>query len=172
MQTRSSAAGSSRSNRWVTPAGSAAGRTPYGTAVTLTARPSLNYAFAGWNGPCSSLSTTEVCGIPLFEIVETAPTFNCVGPTCSTPQPLTREVKVYVVVRGSGKVQLNGSWCSRACSTKVKRGKSLVARARGGPGPFLGWSGNACAGRYPRCQFAAFSDFRGNAPVVRADFGS
>ena len=73
----------------------------YGTVVTVTAYAAPDWAFSSWSGVCAGV-TVPGCRFTMFGSAETSPGFRCTSDVCSTTQPIVREVKTTVHVRGSG----------------------------------------------------------------------
>jgi hypothetical protein len=160
----------------ISPTGSSCGpyctSFPYGTRVHLDARACCGYSFSSWSGTCSNVRNSG-CDVSLWDTVETTPIFrNCGADGCVgvALQPLSRDVKATVDVRGSGRVQINGSNCTGVCRFSFTRTQVIVLRATGQGSQFVSWSG-ACSGSNPRCQFSAFNDANGKPPTVVATFG-
>ena len=57
-----------------------------------------DWAFRYWAGFCGPLTSASTCTFTMFGNVETSPVFRCTGETCSSSDPIVREVKTKVRV--------------------------------------------------------------------------
>ena len=114
---------------------------PPGTLVALTAAPTADAVFLGWNGGCTGVGSCA------FELA----TAN-VGVTASFGQPLG------VTRSGTGVVQssVGGIDCGSTCVAVVPHGTNVVLQARtsnGSNSSFTSWSGD-CAGSFRDCSLS------------------
>lgn len=97
---------------------------PYGTSVTLTAKPSKTSAFAGWSGACSGAGT---CTLDLIGNLAATATFDRI---CVVPKVKGRKAK-------RAKYAIRHAYCSvgkvkHAFSAKVKKGRVISQRPKPG----------------------------------------
>lgn len=125
---------------------------PYnaGQIVTITAKPSSGYSFAGWSGACAGVNTT--CNVPVNASTNVTATFAAIpkasggggGGTTTTTYALSVASNNGGVITGTpaGDKAIN---CGRDCGAKYTAGTVVTLTAVPLPGkPFLGWT-DACA---------------------------
>jgi uncharacterized repeat protein (TIGR02543 family) len=117
-----------------------------GTAVTLTAKPTTGYTFAGWGGACSGTSLT--CTVTVNSSTSVSANFALAKPT------LTISPSNLGIVTGSGFNCSSGNafgpvgWI---CERQFDAGTTVTLTASPNVGyTFAGWSG-ACSGTSPTC---------------------
>lgn len=153
------------------PCGAGCSAHPYGSEVELRASSCCDYSFQRWSGRCAPVGSSSTCIFDIVDTTETTPRYVCTGDCVGTiVQPLSRDVKAKLDVRGRGSITINGKSCRGICEFVFRRSQPLVLRAYTENSTFYGWNG-ACQGRDPRCQFPAFNDPRGKPPSVSARFG-
>ena len=105
------------------------------TAVTLTATPSSESAFAGWSG--GRCSGTGACTVTMSSDQTVTAAFV----------PITHTLTVSRLGGGSGSVAGTKISCPRACSASYASGTvvTLIATPASGSA-FSGWSGGGCSG--------------------------
>ncbi|MCU0619988.1 MAG: InlB B-repeat-containing protein [Gemmatimonadales bacterium] len=106
-----------------------------GTAVTLTATPGSNYAFAGWGGACSG---TGACNVTMNGALSVTASFT----------PTGTQHQLAVNVTGSGTVTSapSGIDCGSTCQAAFASGTAVTLTATPASNyTFTGWSGD-CTG--------------------------
>jgi len=112
-----------------------------GTAVTLTATPTGEFLFAGWNG--AGCSGTGNCTMTLSDNQTVTATFN------EKPEkpPATTTFTLTVNKLGTGDVTGNGFDCGSVCTKEYNEGTEVTLTATPvGETFFVGWSGAGCSG--------------------------
>jgi uncharacterized repeat protein (TIGR02543 family) len=107
----------------------------HGTAVTLTATPSLGSTFAGWSGACTGTGT---CNVAMDGAKSVTATFAA----------NTYALTVSLAGNGSGSVSSSpaGIACGADCAESYSHGTVVTLTAEPAPGStFAGWAG-ACGG--------------------------
>jgi uncharacterized repeat protein (TIGR02543 family) len=113
------------------------------TQLTLTATPSANSLFAGWNGACAGTEST--CQVTLNQAQTVTATFNL-------RPPATYQLTVNKDGTGSGNVTADGLDCGNTCTKQYVEDTQLTLTATPSASSlFAGWSG-ACAGTATTCQ--------------------
>jgi len=115
----------------------------YGSRVSLEARPSVGFEFAGWNGingdPGTCTGTRSPCEIMMDATKELGATF------------VTQVRRLSVVVSGTGTGTVTsapaGIDCGRICFGTYVVGTAITLNATAGEqSSFAGWSDGGCAG--------------------------
>ena len=145
---------------------------PYGSIVTLSARPASTFSFAGWGEACESIGTSA-CRISLRDSRSVTAKFRSSATGIGTV-PATPVVTFVVSVAGAGRVSgMSGTRlsCRSGCRFGAKRGSlvALTAIPSSTSTRFTGWGG-VCSGGSATCIFVNDRDAGGVAPRVTASF--
>ena len=136
---------------------------PWGTTIMMTATPTADNLFGGWQGTCPGV-TTNSCASPLTDNTSVTATF------LAPPPPAT----LTVTTAGAGTVtsNLGGLNCGATCSTQVPSSTALILTATAAPGfTFTGWSGTGltCPGTTPTCPLRLTANTSVTASVSKAN---
>ena len=118
-------------------------RYPDGSVVQLVAVPNPGAVFLGWSGACTG--TDDDCTVTMNAAKSVTANF---GPA----DPAKRSLDVIVEGNGAVTSSVDGSVCTRACTTSLWRGLDVALTATPAVGyVFDHWEGS-CSGTAPTCQ--------------------
>lgn len=118
-------------------------RYPDGTTVQLVAIPNPGAVFLGWSGACKG--TDDDCSVTMDAAKSVTANF---GPA----DPAKRSFDVLVEGNGSVTSSVDGSVCTRACTTSLWRGLNVTLTATPAAGyVFDHWEGS-CSGTTSTCE--------------------
>ena len=118
-------------------------RYPNGTTVQLVAIPNPGAVFLGWSGACTG--TDDDCSVTMDAAKSVTANF---GPA----DPARRSFDVLVEGNGSVTSSVDGSVCTRACTTSLWRGLDVTLTATPAVGyVFDHWEGS-CSGTTSTCE--------------------
>jgi parallel beta-helix repeat protein len=113
------------------------------TAVTLTATPTGESQFAGWDG--AGCSGTENCTVTMSESQTVTATFEAKEDTPVTP--VTLPLNVNKNGSGTGNVIGNDFDCGSVCTKEYAKDTEVILTATPtGESLFVGWDGAGCSG--------------------------